>query len=706
MIVVAMAQNSKTNNNNHHRSGSKADMASLTTESSGADSIHDLVPAGLIKSRDGSGVSPKFSKVGESLRKNVPHEMQCSMFCGGKRCKYETSDNWKQDEMAISGIYSHWVTEDLVAMARPNTRLIEKGLIDEFKKLGIKSIFNLQMPGEHASCGPKLDKAGFSYDPNDFMKQDIFFYNFPWKDYSTGTMNGLLDTVKVLSFAISEGKVAVHCHAGLGRTGVLIACYLVYYLRVRANDALRYLRLKRPGSVQTRRQIDCVKEFEAFFLPQCVVFAGLMGSGKKMGSFTIEQFLKKQKAVVHGFEARTLRYIPKIVFCICERLLKLCNGGPVYQNNGNNFTNEFVAYKFDNKGNKLLNFGSGGSADSEGNNNDSLVVTRRSSRSMLLSTDDETSMGLPTPMPAMTRPGSDTAVSYVQSCSSALSGIDDRRLDEILGDGIRNQPLNENSVMKELASHADLRQAAANEVLPKYSADDIYTAFLDDHADKLKRNGEGDFATADNLLYKQYRTDLNYKMSAWDRIDTETNLFVLTALLLEWLEHLRQPILDKDGITYVVIHCDNIDAALKRLPNHVCYILEYLIRFVARLRPLTKDKSENLMCRLMAALTHQCIVIDDKQYPSKMKSFPKLRGGTADSTKKFMMKLFDIVVALQNQQMDRISRYRMSSHFDSLNSSTASAATMSRSANESAIKSGRRQNSLVEKEKLEDIMMQ
>ena len=67
-------------------------------------------------------------------------------------------------------------------------------------------------------------------------------------------------------------QVAVHCHAGLGRTGVLMACYLVYYLRVRSNDALRYVRLKRPNAVQTRKQIDCVKEFEAFFLPQCVIF--------------------------------------------------------------------------------------------------------------------------------------------------------------------------------------------------------------------------------------------------------------------------------------------------------------------------------------------------------------------------------------------------------------------------------------------------
>lgn len=122
--------------------------------------------------------------------------------------------------------------------------------------------------GEHASCGPPLHESGFTYDPSDFMKADIFFYNFAWKDFGEASMVGLLDMVKVLSFALLEGKAAVHCHAGLGRTGVLIAAYLVYYLRVRSNDALRYVRLKRPGAVQTRRQIECVKEFESYFLPQ------------------------------------------------------------------------------------------------------------------------------------------------------------------------------------------------------------------------------------------------------------------------------------------------------------------------------------------------------------------------------------------------------------------------------------------------------
>lgn len=56
--------------------------------------------------------------------------------------------------------------------------------------------------------------------------------------------------------------------------------------------------------------------------------------------------------------------------------------------------------------------------------------------------------------------------------------------------------------------------------------------------------------------------DLNVKLSAWDRIDTETNLFTLTSLLYEWMEHLKRPILDKEGITYVVIHCDDIEVRI------------------------------------------------------------------------------------------------------------------------------------------------
>ena len=68
-------------------------------------------------------------------------------------------------------------------MARPNVSAIKKHkVVEQFQAAGIKSIINLQTPGEHASCGPNLLlQSAFTYDPNDFMTRDIFYYNFAWK---------------------------------------------------------------------------------------------------------------------------------------------------------------------------------------------------------------------------------------------------------------------------------------------------------------------------------------------------------------------------------------------------------------------------------------------------------------------------------------------------------------------------------------------
>ena len=45
------------------------------------------------------------------------------------------------------------------------------------------------------------------------------------------------------------GVVAVHCKAGLGRTGVLIGLYIMKHYGFTANEALGYLRIVRPGSI-------------------------------------------------------------------------------------------------------------------------------------------------------------------------------------------------------------------------------------------------------------------------------------------------------------------------------------------------------------------------------------------------------------------------------------------------------------------------
>lgn len=139
----------------------------------------------------------------------------------------------------------------------------------------------------------------------------------------------IIDKLEILS-SLMRNKIFKNHHIiiflfiGLGRTGVLIACYLIYSLRVRASDAIRFVRKKRPGAIQTRGQIKCIQNFERSILPQMIVFPG-NGSGLGQRSCNLQFYLNKQWTIFHGYEQRTFKHIPKIVFVICERLLQLCD---------------------------------------------------------------------------------------------------------------------------------------------------------------------------------------------------------------------------------------------------------------------------------------------------------------------------------------------------------------------------------------------
>lgn len=95
----------------------------------------------------------------------------------------------------------------------------------------------------------------------------------------------------------------------------------------------------------------------------------------------------------------------------------------------------------------------------------------------------------------------------------------------------------------------------------------------------------------------------------------ETDLDILSGLLFEWLETLKHPLLDVDSLSYIVVWSSKPQRCLEKLAASNRYLLEYLLRFVSRLRPMTAESQSLITKRFMAALTQQSIWIRSSFYP-------------------------------------------------------------------------------------------
>jgi len=99
-------------------------------------------------------------------------------------------------------------------------------------------------------------------------KLDVYKdYKFEYvKDYGVPTLKVLDDIVNYINYKINDEKkpLVIHCAAGKGRTGTILAAYLMKLENLSSHDAIKKIRIIRPGSIQSKLQEETLHKYEKF----------------------------------------------------------------------------------------------------------------------------------------------------------------------------------------------------------------------------------------------------------------------------------------------------------------------------------------------------------------------------------------------------------------------------------------------------------
>ena len=124
------------------------------------------------------------------------------------------------------------------------------------------------------------------------------------------------------------------------------------------------------------------------------------------------------------------------------------------------------------------------------------------------------------------------------------------------------QSIQENVVTKELETQFTLEKQKAAESVPICDVDQIFEALMLPYAELLASD------EVSRKVFNEYKMNLNNRGATWSQLDTETDIGVLSALLFEWMEHLKSPILGNISIflkKFILKLNDSIDPIANNL---------------------------------------------------------------------------------------------------------------------------------------------
>ncbi|KAG1650964.1 Protein tyrosine phosphatase domain-containing protein 1 [Nymphon striatum] len=425
--------------------------------------------------------SANYNKISETIRCYTSNRLQCPAFCKGKNCKYDTPNCWPRDQMAINGVYSHWITEDIIAMSRPSAKVIETySIIEQFQR----------------------------------------------KDYGVASVQRLLDMVKVITFSLTQGK---------------------------------------------------------------------------------------------------------IIYIVGERLLELANCHQVDKNPDNDRCASQISYKL--HGESFSNY------FLSANSKDEMFIYRPASQVSTADSDPEIN---DSPSPDAQSPSLQQSNSKPSSSTSTHSTVLSRRQsleeeqdivvcsdDDNLNENFEKDgsiSLSNNSCFKELTEKDDLKREVTTPMEPI----EIANALLDDYIIK-----DDEF----RKTLKTYQKDLNTRSTVWTKLSCEKDPYILAAVMWSWLEHLGEPVLATRDLSIIVMNAKTPVETLAKLDRGTRYTTEYVLRFIARLRPLEPLVKQYLLRRSIASLTQQGIPIDGVLKPVGV-TWNKMREGTLKRVLEFIYGVF------------------------------------------------------------------